>query len=135
MPLINYLVSDEEIRSDSPIENAVDNFDKTSGTSECTHKNTKLYRFDSTGCNYCSVIENIKIGVDNFDKTSGTLKKPTLLTSDEEKIIASPIENTSDNFDNTNGTSKCTQENNQISGWYRGNWGMEEIILFYSEKQ
>ena len=113
---MNYPVSDEEISTDSPIENAVDNFDKTSGTSKCTHKNTKLYRFDNTGCNYCSVIENIKIGVDNFDKTSGTLKKPTMLTSDEEKIIASPIENAADNFDNTSGTSKCTQENTQISG-------------------
>ena len=112
MPLINYLVSDEEIRSDSPIENAVDNFVKTSGTSKCTHKNTKLYRFDSTGCNYCSVIENIKIGVDNFDKTSGTLKKPTMLTSDEERITDAPIKNEADNFDNTSGTS----QNTQISG-------------------
>ena len=116
MPLINYPASDEEISTDSPIENTVDNFDKTSGTSECTHKNTKLYRFDNTGCNYCSVIENIKIGVDNFDKTSGTLKKPTMLTSDEEKITASPIENAADNFDNTSGTSKSTHENTQISG-------------------
>ena len=94
----------------------VDNFDKKSGISKCTHKNTKLYRFDNTGCNYCSVIETIKIGVDNFDKTSGTLKKPTLLTSDEEKITASPIENAADNFDNTSGTSKCIQENTQTSG-------------------
>ena len=116
MPLINYPASDEEISTDSPIENAVDNFDKTSGTSECTHKNTKLYRFDSTGCNYCSVIENIKVGVDNFDKTNGTLKKPTMSTSDEEKITASPIENTVDNFDNTSGTSKSTHKNTQISG-------------------
>ena len=90
----------------------MDNFNKTSGTAECTHKNTKLYRFDSTGCNYCSVIENIKIGVDNFDKTSGTLKKPTMLTSDEERITDAPIKNAADNFDNTSGTS----QNTQISG-------------------
>ena len=113
---MNYPASVEKISTDSPIENAVDNFDKTGGTSECTHKNTKLYRFDNTGCNYCSVIENIKIGIDNFDKTSGTLKKPTMLTSDEEKITASPIENTVDNFDNTSGTSKSTHKNTQISG-------------------
>ena len=113
---MNYPVSDEEISTDSPIENAVDNFDKTSGTSECTHKNTKLYRFDNTGCNYCSVIENIKIGVDNFDKTSGTLKKPMMLTSDEVKITDAPIKNAVDNFDQTSGTSKYTHENTQISG-------------------